>query len=73
MSLQEAAYTSIAFDSSEVRWLLHPAQMFICLQDDKYTMEGAFVNPLLHIIASCKQTDLICDLYNSHRKKYELY
>ena len=74
MSLQQAVYlyASIGFDSSEVRWLLHPARMFVCLQDDKYVVERAFVNLLLHITASCKQTDLIFDPYNVHRQKYEM-
>jgi len=61
-SLQEASYASIAFESSDARKLFHPAHMFICLQDGKYAMEGAFINPLLYIIASCKHTDLICEL-----------
>jgi hypothetical protein len=74
MSLQGAGYGSIAFDSSEGRKLLHPAQMSICLlEDGKYAIEGASMNQLLHIIASSKQTDLICELYNNHRQNYELY
>ena len=73
MSLQETGYTSTA-DSSDIPKLLHPAQMYICLlQDGKYAMEGASMNPLLHIIASCKQTDLLSELYNIHWQKYELY
>jgi len=47
--------------------------MFVCLQDNKYATEEAFVNPILHITATCKQTDLICDPHNLHRQKYELY
>jgi hypothetical protein len=46
--------------------------MVIRLQDGKYAMEGDFINPISHIIASCKNTDLICGLYNLHRQKYEL-